>query len=104
VVGAQKAMSAGIAIPGVILIGVVNGVGGGILRDVLTGQEPLLFRAGQYYAAASIVGAAVFVALHELDQPARIPALSGITVAFALRMAAVKFNWRTTPLGSALGG
>lgn len=99
-VGSQKALAAGIALPGVILIGVINGVGGGIIRDVLTRQEPLLFKPGQYYAAAAIVGSVTFVGLHVLDVVPPVPSLAGIGVTFALRMAAVKFNWQTTPLGA----
>lgn len=100
VVGAQKALLADIAVPGAILIGVVNGVGGSILRDVLTRQEPLLFKPGQYYAGASFAGAVVFCILYEIEAPAFWPAACAILTTFALRMLAVRYNWRTSPLGT----
>jgi uncharacterized membrane protein YeiH len=102
VVGAQKAMAAEIAIPGVILVGVVNGVGGSILRDVLTRQEVLLFKPGQYYAGASLAGAATFCLLYSLEVPGPVAPLLAIAVCFGLRMAAVRFNWQTSPLHPAV--
>lgn len=99
VVGAQKALDAGIPVPGAILVGVANGVGGSIIRDVLTRQEPLLFKPGQFYAGASLLGAATFCALRYTDVAWPTPPLAAISVGFGVRMAAVRFNWRTTALG-----
>jgi uncharacterized membrane protein YeiH len=99
-VGAHKASQAGISVPGIILVGVINGVGGSIIRDVLTRHEPLLFKPGQYYAGAAILGAAVFVAFEETGKPPLVCAMASIAMTFGLRMAAVKFNWRTSRLGT----
>jgi len=45
IVGMQMALSAGISLPGVVLIGGVNGVGGGVLRDLLLGDMPAIFNS-----------------------------------------------------------
>jgi len=45
-----------------IFVGVITGVGGGMLRDVLAGEMPLIFRK-HFYACASIIGAVVYVAV-----------------------------------------
>ena len=45
VVGTTKASVAGLSLPAAIFVGVVNAVGGSIIRDVLTNTEPLLFKA-----------------------------------------------------------
>jgi uncharacterized membrane protein YeiH len=98
VVGAQKAILAGVPIPGAVLIGVSNGVGGSILRDVLTRHEPLLFKPGQYYAATSFIGALVYTALAQLQVPRPIPSISGVALILTLRVAAIYFDLRTTPI------
>jgi uncharacterized membrane protein YeiH len=58
--GAQRAFEVGFGFWGIVLAGAVSGVGGGIIRDVLTGEVPVvLYRAGDLYAAAAAFGAAV---------------------------------------------
>ncbi len=63
VVGAQKSLDHGLPIGAAILVGAVNASGGGLLRDVLTREVPLLFKPGQFYALTAVVGAIVFVFL-----------------------------------------
>jgi uncharacterized membrane protein YeiH len=46
IVGLQLSLQAGIPLPGVVLVGVTNGVGGGILRDLLVGDTPGGAQAG----------------------------------------------------------
>jgi uncharacterized membrane protein YeiH len=43
------------------MVGVVNAVGGGLLRDVLVREEPLLFKPGQYYVVAVLLAASLFI-------------------------------------------
>jgi len=99
VVGADRAMAVEIGYLGAVLVGVTNAVGGGMLRDVLTREEPVLFKPGQVYATAAAISAALFVgltALGELDPKAAavIAALAGIL----LRLLAVRYDWKTRPL------
>jgi len=61
VVGVAKALAAGLSVPAAVLVGVINACGGGLLRDVITREEPLLFKPGQFYAVASLLGCGVFV-------------------------------------------
>ena len=44
-----------------VLIGVINAVGGGLLRDVLTREEPLVFKPGQFYLLTALAGAVTFL-------------------------------------------
>ncbi|MGE5319097.1 MAG: TRIC cation channel family protein [Hyphomicrobiaceae bacterium] len=60
VVGMQLALSLGLSEPGVVLVGVVNGVGGGLLRDVIAGEQPLLLQPGQYQSLQVFVSSAFF--------------------------------------------
>src|SRR6185436_9482739 len=62
VLGAAKALAAGTGGTSAVVLGVISGVAGGILRDVLVREVPLVFRQQIYlYATAAVCGASVFV-------------------------------------------
>jgi uncharacterized membrane protein YeiH len=63
VVGVQKSLNSGLSVAAAVLVGVVNAVGGSVLRDVLVREEPLLFKPGQFYALAAIAGCLLYVLL-----------------------------------------
>jgi uncharacterized membrane protein YeiH len=95
VVGADKALVAGIAPVGAVLIGMANAVGGGLLRDILVRDEPLVFKPGQFYVLAALGGCALFVALRYYGQPVQEAAAASISVTLLLRLLAIRFNWTT---------
>jgi uncharacterized membrane protein YeiH len=99
VVGVQHSLEAGLSAPASILGGTLTAVGGGLLRDILVREEPLLFKPGQFYALVAIGGSALFEGLvrWEIMSPNRA-ALVTILAVFAFRMLAIRFNWRTTAL------
>ncbi len=99
VVGAQKALALGLPALTAGLVGLVNAVGGGILRDVLVREEPLVFRPGEFYALAAMAGCAVFVLLSAAARVAPVAAaVAGVTVACAARLLSVALGWRTGAL------
>lgn len=99
VVGAQKSLAAGLPVIAAALIGVVNAVGGGLLRDVLVREEPLTFKPGEFYALAALAGVLVFLLLSRgLALPDSLAAVAGITSAFAVRLLSVRLGWRTGAL------
>jgi uncharacterized membrane protein YeiH len=99
VVGADKALASGIATIGAILVGMCNGVGGGLLRDILVREEPLMFKPGQLYVLAALGGCVLFVLLvRQYGIPIQDAAWVAIGVTLALRILAIRFNWTTTPL------
>jgi uncharacterized membrane protein YeiH len=99
VVGAQKSLAAGISPTGAVLVGVINAVGGGLIRDVLLRQEPLFFKPGQFYALAALAGCSLFVLLAEAWHfPAEQAAWTAIISTFFFRMMAIQLNWRTAPV------
>jgi uncharacterized membrane protein YeiH len=98
-VGAQKATEAGLPFPGALLVAAVNAVGGSVLRDLLCGDVPLLFRPGELYALAAIGGGAAFLAVGRLGgAPDWIAATACVGIAFALRVLSLRLGWRTAPL------
>jgi len=85
----------------VVLMGTLTGVAGGMLRDLLTGEIPLILRKGQIYATGAIAGIVLYVALQ--DWVGRIPAaFAGMAVIAGLRLGAIAWNW-TLPVFSVPG-
>ncbi len=98
--GTEKALSAGLAVPAAVLVGVINAAGGGLLRDIITREEPLVFKPGQFYVLTALAGAVVFVFLAvTLDVAATPAARAAIAATFVFRALTITFNWRTTSVG-----
>jgi uncharacterized membrane protein YeiH len=94
--GVQKSFSAGLGPTAAVLVGELNAVGGGLLRDVITREEPLVFKPGQCYVLVALAGAVLFVVRTvqtELD--ATMAVIIAIAVTFIFRVLAITFNWRT---------
>src|SRR3954470_17275021 len=98
VVGTGKALAAGLSPVAAILVGVVNAVGGSVIRDVLVRAEPLVFKPGQFYALTAVAGCCAYAVLTIWSVPAPTPALVAIAVTFIARMLSVRFNWTTAPI------
>lgn len=91
VIGAQKALEYGLSDPIVIMLGMMTGVVGGIIRDVLVGEVPLVFRK-EIYATASFLGASVMLLGFKFLPSTEIAVVIAMTVVFVLRVLAIKFN------------
>ena len=79
-----------------VFVGVLTGVGGGVIRDLFTGERPYIF-VKHFYACASIIGAIVAAALWSVDV---FVAMSvGAIVIFALRICAAIFRWSLPHIG-----
>jgi uncharacterized membrane protein YeiH len=103
-VGAQQASEAGLPFLGALLVSSVNAVGGSVLRDLLCGEVPLLFRPGELYAIAAIGGGAVFLVLARVARtPDAVAAAGCVVIAFALRELSVRLGWRTAPFEEEAG-
>jgi uncharacterized membrane protein YeiH len=95
VVGALKALGAGLAPVPAVFLGIVTAVGGGILRDLLAGEAPTLFRTGELYATVSATGSALFVALWESSLVSRaVAGIVAMIVMVVLRLLAVHYGWK----------
>ncbi len=99
VVGMQLSLQAGIPMPGVVLIGVINGMGGGLLRDLMVGDTPAALKPGQVYVSAIIFVCIVFLVLtYGMGINKVIAAWGIIMLFFAIRMLSIRYNWRTKPV------
>ena len=93
VTGASTALDHGVAPIGAVVLGAITGIGGGVLRDILVREIPVVLRTG-LYAIPALVGAAIVVIAsargsHNLAFP-----IVGAAVCFAIRAAGVYFDWK----------
>lgn len=98
VVGMNLAVQAGLPTFGVIVVGMVNAVGGNILRDILIGEVPQLLKPGVLLGLATLIGCIVFVACIHLKVPAMPAGIITVVLVFVVRMVAVQFRLETTAL------
>lgn len=77
----------------VIFMGTLTGAGGGVARDVLTAQVPLIFRT-DIYASAAIAGIAAYLLLKAMRAPNHVATLIGIAVVAGTRLWAVAVGLR----------
>lgn len=101
VTGAVKASEYGLGPIPAALMGMVTGIGGGMIRDLLTGRPPEIFRS-ELYATPALAGALVAVLLHLADQPLWIAGLAGGGLCLLWRLLALRGDWRAPkPRGTA---
>jgi uncharacterized membrane protein YeiH len=75
------------------LLGMLTGIGGGMARDILLAEIPVVLRA-ELYAVAALLGAAVVVIADRLQLPSGPAALIGAALCFGLRIVAMKRGWK----------
>jgi uncharacterized membrane protein YeiH len=98
-IGMQLALARDLPVSGVLLIGFINGTGGGLLRDVLVRDVPALFQPGGYAALVVFLACCLFVALVlGLGVHNHAAALIAIAAGFVVRLLTIRFNWRTSPV------
>lgn len=91
--GAERGLAVGFGFWGTVFAGVLSGVGGGVIRDVLSGEVPgILYRSGDFYASAAAIGAAAaFLTVPRLGASGLVVA-AGATIAVRVgsRMAGIE--------------
>ncbi len=91
--GATKALGFGLGPVSAILLGMLSGIGGGIVRDILVAQRPVVLRS-DLYAIAAIAGASVIVIGNSFGW-AELPVLmASLLLCFGLRFGAIRYGWR----------
>ena len=92
VAGAQIAEAAGLPAVSVVVLGTMTGVGGGVIRDVLSAEIPFVLRRGNLYASAVILGIAVYLFLESVGVARQAASLTGMALIAALRLAAIRWE------------
>ena len=91
VLGAQKSLSCGHTWWVAVLLGTITGAAGGVMRDVLVNDVPLIFRS-ELYATSSALGAGSYCVAYFLDVDLRICAVLGGVVVIAMRFISVHYH------------
>ena len=101
VAGTQKALNHGIDWPMAAILGMISGIGGGMVRDVLTMQVPIVLYS-EIYAVAALAGALVVVAGGAAGLSPVATVWVGVAVCVFLRLMAIYRGWKL-PVASSRG-
>lgn len=93
VTGTLIALNAGLGPIPAALLGMVTGVGGGVLRDVLAAEVPLILRS-EIYAVASLLGAIIIIAASQIGFSGVPVEIVAALATFTLRMVSFRRGWR----------
>lgn len=93
VVGSEKALSLGYEWWVVIIMGTITGVVGGIIRDILINEIPIIFTQ-ELYAVACILGAGLFCLLNYIGVNMLVIQVSSAIFVFVIRIIATRYQWR----------
>jgi uncharacterized membrane protein YeiH len=85
------------------LLGMLTGIGGGVVRDVLLAQIPTVLRS-ELYAVAALAGAVVVVLGDRFGFPPTLTAITGAAVCFVLRVMALRYGWHLPKRFGGSGG
>lgn len=94
VTGALKAEHYHLPMLACALVGVVSGVGGGVLRDVLIGRIPTILRRGELYAIPALAGSAMLVVGYRLHADSTIMLIVAASVVTGWRLLALRNGWQ----------
>lgn len=92
VVGASKALQAGLSPVLAALLGMLTAVGGGIAADILTARPPMVLQK-EIYALAALAGAFLFTIGHQVGLPETVLAPLSALFAISLRLIAMSYDW-----------
>ena len=92
-IGCDIALRLGYALPVVVMAGMITGICGGVVRDVLCNQIPVVFQR-ELYASVSLVVCCLFLLLRSFDFNPALNTTFSFAVGLALRMQAIRFGWK----------
>lgn len=91
--GTDKALAYHVGPVAAILFGTLTGIGGGMVRDVLVLEIPVVLRT-DIYALAALIGATAIIGGHALNLPSYLSATLGAVLCFGIRLGAMHYGWR----------
>lgn len=92
VIGLEKALNLGVHPAVAVVMGMTTAVVGGVIRDTLTNEVPLIFKR-EIYATACITGALVYLLLGWLGVDSSLNQLLTVVVIITIRLLSIRFNW-----------
>ncbi|WP_028237879.1 trimeric intracellular cation channel family protein [Stutzerimonas azotifigens] len=91
VIGTEVALQHQVPVSTALIMGVMTGVAGGVIRDVVCNEIPLIFQK-EIYATACLVGSLVFVILRQLGTPHWVDTGVAMLVVLLIRLAAIRWH------------
>ena len=101
IIGLQKGLSLELPLITALIFGVITATFGGVIRDTLSNEVPLIFRK-EIYATACIAGGLLFIGLKLLEVPETINLISSVVLVTAIRIVVVLKKWRLPLLNEEL--
>lgn len=92
VTGARKALDSGLPPLSAALIGTIAGIGGGVIRDLLSGRVPVVLRS-EIYATPAFLGAGIVVVADAAGYDAQWIAIAAAVACFVIRLLAIRRGW-----------
>lgn len=92
IIGCNVALEMGLPVVVVIVAGMITGCAGGVLRDILCNEIPLLFRS-ELYASVSVVTGGFYIAGLYLELPHDVVMFAAMSLGLAMRLLALRFKW-----------
>lgn len=95
VAGSTRAIDSGLMVLPALMLGILTAVGGGAIRDVLSGRTPQVFESGQLYAVAALLGSASFLVCNSAGLARTTSTTIGLLVGFSVRGMSLLYDVRT---------
>jgi uncharacterized membrane protein YeiH len=92
VIGVSKALLFDTGPFGAVLMGILTGTAGGVIRDILANEVPLILRE-EIYASACVLGGILLVILTHLEAPEQLNLLLVAGSVILIRVLAIRYNW-----------
>lgn len=92
VIGTTKALDFQLGFLGAVLMGVMTGTAGGVIRDILANQVPLILRR-EIYASACVAGGVLLIVLLQIGAERPVAALFAASTVIVVRLLAIHYNW-----------
>lgn len=99
IMGLQKALSLDAPMVVAVFLGMASATMGGMVRDVICNEIPLIFRT-ELYATACLIGAIVYITIIQFSNYNSLNALVGFSVIVLVRLLAIKYKWRLPVIGA----
>ena len=93
IIGIEKTINMHYPLWMAVIMGSVTGAAGGVIRDILINEIPLIFRK-DIYAVACILGGIIYIIAYKIDMPAEISAILSAFTVIIIRILAVKYHWQ----------
>lgn len=91
VIGTQVALQQDVPVSAAVIMGVMTGVAGGVIRDIICNEIPLIFHK-EVYATACIAGSLVYIVLHSLPSPPGLDVSVAMLAVLLIRLAAIRWH------------